>query len=52
MAIGYCMTCKTKRTMRKLRETIGKNNCRVIKGNCVKCDREINLLMGKKDVVI
>jgi len=44
------MDCRERRQMRKMTERTLKNNARMLTGECVKCGRKINVLMGKKRI--
>lgn len=51
MAVGYCMDCKEKRQMRRVEQSLTSNNAIKVSGYCVKCNRKINLLKGRKKTI-
>lgn len=42
------MDCKKKMQMRKVERVRTKNNARMLTGRCIKCNRKINLLLGRE----
>ncbi len=47
MADGYCVKCKTKRTMKNPQEIKMKNGRKAIKGTCSNCGTGIFRITGK-----
>ncbi len=46
--IGYCVKCKTKRTMSGAKEVSMKGGRRAMKGSCSKCGTGMYRILGSK----
>ena len=45
---GYCVRCKKKREMEKVKEVVMKNGMNTARGECIKCGCKMCKILGKK----